>query len=96
MDYSESEYNELAMKYKILLSRYESIERELDKCNAENNKLCETINKELNPRIEKEKKQYDLWVENGGGDMCFQRGITGNCGENCPEYSENSSKCMGE
>lgn len=36
----------------------------------------------LNPK----QRAYDHYVTNGGGDVCFTYGMSGNCGPDCPEF----------
>ena len=33
-----------------------------------------------------EQRQYDEYITSGSGDVCFQYGMSGHCGEECPEF----------
>lgn len=61
------------------------------------NKLSDAefkIQSELEPRIKREEKGYDMFVLSGGSNICDSTGIMGGCGENCEWYD--TKDCHGD
>lgn len=84
-------------KYDDLRYYYDKRGDKINKLEKENRKLYDNfssaefrIRNELEPKIQSERKSYDNYVSNGGGDMCFQIGMSGNCGYKCPNFGDKS------
>lgn len=43
-----------------------------------------------------EQRAYDNYVTSGGSDPCFNAGMSGHCGKNCPAYGSKPECFDGE
>lgn len=74
-------YDHLRNEYNKLQEKYDNTYNKLSSANFK-------IETELEPRIKQEQRSYDVYVTNGGGDECFQSGISGSCGYDCHIFGE--------
>ena len=87
-DTLQENYNNLHWKYNSLLDKYYDLEKKYNKTYYELDSAKFIIQKELEPRIKNEQRSYDGYVLNGGGDKCYQNGMSGNCGYECSIFGE--------
>lgn len=64
MDVWEERYNELKYDYRKLQNKYDELKEKYDKVDSDLYSANFKIRNELEPRIESEKRAYDLWVTN--------------------------------
>jgi predicted nucleic acid-binding Zn-ribbon protein len=63
MDY-EQKYNDLLYEYRKLQRKYEELENDYRKLDLELDSANNKIRRELEPRIQAEKRAYDRWITN--------------------------------
>lgn len=84
----QEKYDDLRYYYDRRGDRIEKLETQIGKLENELSSAEYKIRNELEPRIESERRSYDTYVTNGGSDVCFQTGISGNCGYSCSIFGE--------
>ena len=81
----ENDYNDLVRRFRILQRTNEDLRDEIIHLNREGDKKNRRIS-ELEPLERAKNKSYDTYVSSGGNDTCFNVGMSGNCGPECPIY----------
>ncbi len=94
MSYKE-DYNNLEYRYRRLSNNFDEVKKDRDELRNKLDSAEYKLETELKPRVDREKRSYDSWVINGGGDTCMQQGMDGNCGFNCPDFGD-KEECTSE
>jgi len=92
-DWTRADWKRVAQ---IRLSRISELEKEKSELLEKLDEAEARIRIELEPRIEREEKMYDIDALEGFGDPCFKHGMAGNCGPDCEAYGDKEECKNGE
>lgn len=88
----EMKYRRLSRNYDEIEEKYEAAQEELKNARDELYSARQRIDNELEPRIKKEKDEYDDFKLRGS-NPCFGAALDGACGLNCCDGFGSTEKC---
>lgn len=84
----DKQVEELEWELHKLQQAYDDLEEKYRKQTLLLEKAEHRIQNELEPRIHNENRSYDIYVKNGGSDVCTRNILMSNCGPDCEKYGK--------